>query len=254
MSDIKKTERRRLTDLYLRGKEVSLNDSSEEDPIVVWVSKISPIQQKESADRATAVRAATLALKKLPLDAPEISRYTEQIADMSKDEIIDILIASKMQEAELSHEAELASEDEWSNDDYIISLKEAWDSGLNIKYADTPDDIEAKRVYDELNRFTEELNKRIESTRQELADEINELTEEEINKRAIERFIDAEGDYLWLNEFRKWQLYFAVREPDDHKKQYFEGRYEVDELDARILLELVNAFGDVSVEAIEGKD
>ena len=254
MSDSKKAARRRLTDLYLRGTELSLTDDDTDDPIIVWISKISPVQQKESADRASAARAGVLALKKLPSDAPELDRYYEQLKDMSDEDIAEILIASRLQELEISHESELSFEEEWSKNGYLNSLKEAWDAGANLKYADDPSDPEPKRIHDELERFANEVAERIAASKQELLDEIFEFTAEERMKRALDRFVDAEGDYLWLNEFRKWQLYFAVRDPENHKDLYFESRYEIDELDNRILLKLIESFNDISVEAIEGKD
>jgi len=89
--------RRRLTDLYLTGKELSLDDGSD-DPIVVYMSKISPIEQRDAADQATKARAEILVIKNSPDQAGERLLYEDQLFDLgldSRDAWVEFLGADK---------------------------------------------------------------------------------------------------------------------------------------------------------------
>ena len=249
------SRRRRLTDLYIRGKELSLNDNTDEEPIVVWVSKISPLENRDAAERASQVRATILAAKYLDDHDDGRIQYLDQLSELGdRDNIINFLILPKLQEAQLSHEAELASEDKWSKDNYYASLLESWNSGMAEKYQENPKDTEAKKVFSELTKFANEVEKRVDADRIDLQSTYDIKSDEEIRREAIDRLIDTESDFAWLAEFRKWQIFFAVREPGSHKDRYFLQKEEVDALDPRILAEIVNTFLEVSVDSLEGKD
>lgn len=252
-------KRRRLTDLYVVGKEVEFDDGVEgEEPIKVWLSKISPLENRDSADTASSVRAKILALKHAPdADQRLLSVYREQLEDLGvqdRDSMIEFLIAPKVQEAFLSAEARLAEEEAWSKDEYIKSLQNAWNDGLADKYAINDEDEDALRVYKELKRFTELVIAEAEDEKENLAAEHENESDADLYKACLERTIEAEADFAWVNEFSRWQVFYAVRELDDHKQRYFEDRIEVDALDPQILNTLLAEYRELTVDPQEGKD
>ena len=252
--------RRRLTDLYVVGKELSFNDVQDEDgePIKVWLSKLSPVQQRDAADNATGARAKLLALKQNPDSDPrQVAVFVEQLEDLGvkdRESKIEFLMAPKLAEARASAEARIGSEGKWAEDDYLNALQKAWNDGLNEKFATNSDDEEAKRVYDELVKFTEEVNDAVDEDRENIALEFTHFSDDELSKKVLERAIDAEADFAWVNEFSRWQAFYAVREIDDHKQQYFVDRQEIDELDAKILNEILTEYNKMTVDPTEGKD
>jgi hypothetical protein len=127
MSEVIAPTRRRLTDLYVTGQEVKLNDGTEgEDDIVVWLSKISPIEQRDAADKATGARAKILAVKNTELHSERRLQYEDQVLDLgliSRQDWIDFLSINDLQEAELSNQERIAAEDEWSKNDYLDASK-----------------------------------------------------------------------------------------------------------------------------------
>lgn len=258
-------KRRRLTDLYMIGKELTFNDSfddddgesSGEDAVVVWLNKLSPIEQRDSADQATKARAGVLALKNSPSLAPERLLYEDQIYDLGLDTRalqVEFLATPKIQEGEQSNEERLAAEPEWADDQYLTSLREAWSDSLYEKWVEDPEDPEAKKVYDELKRFTNEVAAATEDERENILAEYEHVSDEEIFKDTVDKIIESEADFAWMNEFACWQVFYAVREPSDHKRRYFESREEVGCLDNRILSEIVREYREMTVDGVEGKD
>jgi hypothetical protein len=249
--------RRRLTDLYVVGKELTFDDGTDE-PIVVWLSKLSPIQQRDAADSATGARAKLLALKQNPESDPrQVAVFREQLEDLGvkdRDSMIEFLMAPKVQEAYASNEARLADEPAWSDNDYLKSLQTAWNEGLNDKYATDPEDEEAVRVYNELVKFTDQVNEATEEDKENIRLEFTHFSDDELSAKTLERAIDAEADFAWVNEFSRWQVFYAVRDPENHKEQYFLDRSEVDALDAKVLNRLLTEYNEMTADPVEGKD
>ena len=259
-------KRRRLTDLYLTGQELTINDDSGEDPIEIYMSKISPIEQRDAADNATKARAGVLVIKNSPNAAADRLIYEDQLYDLgldSREGWVEFLGAEKIQQAELSAEERLGSEGEWAENDYLKSLQEAWNDGLRDKWianaaidedSDEEPDEEANKIYDELKRFTDLVREEMVGEVEAIHAEYEHKSDDDLKRDVVNRIIESEADFAWLNEFAHWQLFYAVRESDDHKQRYFESREEVDALDNRILTELIAKYREMTVEGVEGKD
>jgi hypothetical protein len=250
--------RRRLTDLYVTGAEVTLNDGeNEEDAVTVWLSKISPIEQRDAADKATAARAKILLVKNTTLHSEERLVYEDQLIDLglaSREEWIEFIALNEIQEAELSNQERISTEGEWAKNDYLDALQKSWNEGLADKYEADENDEEAKKVYDELYRFTQEVITATEDDKLGIFAKYSDDSDEELMRQAVDKVIDAESDFAWMNEFSRWQLYYAVREPNAKKVRYFVDKQEVDALDARIISTLLEKYREITVDPIEGKD
>jgi hypothetical protein len=257
MAEIIAPKRRRLSDLYIVGREMSFNDGEDEEPVKIWLSKISPIEQRDAADQATKVRGKILALKHSPDAVNERLLYEDQFNDLglsSRDEIIAFVAASKIQEAMTSNEHRIAAEDAWTNENYLKSLQDAWNDGLSEAWVKDPDDDpEAARVYAELKRFAEEVDAATADDKANIIAEFDHVSDEELRSRAVDKIIEAEADFAWLNEFSFYQIFYAVREIDDHKKRYFDNVNEVKGIDTSIVTELVSTYREMTVEGVEGK-
>lgn len=249
---------RRLTDLYLTGTSLILNDESDNDPIEVWISKVQPPEQKEAGRKAAASRAAVLAIKNLPDDHPDkvpyFDLFEEGAALGEKERVVEFLLTDELAQVSLSVEAETAAKDKWAKDDLYESLSEAWNSGLNDKWITDPDDKEASRVYELLKEFTEEVENEIEARREGLKKDLMDEDSDVLLKRAVDQLIDTEANIQWLEEFRQWQVYYAVRLPANHTMLYFESKEEVERLDHRIFDRINETYESLVLSSIEGKE
>lgn len=248
--------RRRLSDLYVVGKPLVFDEDSDE-PIEVWLSKLSPVQQRDAANNATGARARLLALKNNPESDPQqIAVFREQLEDLGvrdRESMIEFMIVPKVQETRAAAAERIASEGKWGENDYLTSLQEAWNGGLDEKYAADENDEEAKAVYDALFEYTQEVEEAVEEEKENLCLEYEHLSDADLDRQVIERAIDAEADFAWVNEFSRWQIYYAVRLPEDHKSLYFIDREEVDELDAQVTERILQEYNQMTVEPSEGK-
>lgn len=255
---VRAPKRRRLSDLYVVGKELTFDDGAEgEDPITVWISKISPIEQRNAADEAAAERARVLRTRNLPADSTEKMRMFDQLVEMGGDDretLVNYLISPKMYEAEQSAEARLAAEDPWSKDDYLQGLQDLWNKEHQERYLKDPEDEDALQTFNELKKFAEEVEEAVADEREALAAGYEGESTEEMQAKAVDLLISTEADFAWMNEFRKWQVFYAVRYDDNHKERYFESREEVDMVDSDVFARLLQEFLDLSVDVTEGKD
>lgn len=255
MSEVIAPKRRRLADLYMVGKELTFNDDSDNDPITVWLSKISPIEQKDAADQATKARARLLTLKNSPIE--DLIAYEDQMESLElieKEEMVKFILSSKIEQAKISNEQRIGFEDSWSKDDYLNSLQTAWNDSLRDAWLANPDDEEARRVYDELKRFTDEVQEASKEEIEGIIAEYDHVSYEDAKRDTINKLIEAEADFAWMNEFSYYQVFYSVREIDDHKVRYFESVDEVKCVDNRIIVEIISAYRDMTVEGVEGKD
>ena len=247
--------RRRLTDLYSFGRDETFSDG--QGDVTVYLSKLSPLEMKRSAEKANASRASMLALKHLPNDHEDRLPYVDKVEDLElndRDRLIDFLVAPKVQESFQSHLAQIASEDKWSKDDYLLSLQDVWNDGIKDTYALDPDNVEAKRVFNALTEYSEAVDSAVAADRDDYVNDLNDLPSVELRSRAVDRIIETEADYAWLEEFRKQQLFYSVRVPEDHRERYFLSRDEIDTLDDKVFNDLMGRFLEMTIDPLEGKD
>lgn len=256
--EVVSVKRRRLSELYVLGEEVEIGG---DEGAVLWIQKLSSTEDDEAARAARPYKTAISVIKRLPEDAPEKSFYYDQLDLPELDSIekrLEYLVQPALDEFELTAEAQLADEEEWKKEDYLIGLNEAWspgsEDGLYQRFVTDPEDEEARRVYQELQRFTEEFQARVDARKQDLIYELEDLEDEEINKRVVNRLIEDESNNKMYQEFRFQQLYRGTRDPEDHSKKYFESIDEIRSLPKEAYIELLAHWIGLNMDSIAGKD
>jgi hypothetical protein len=239
----------------LVGRELELNDGGSEPGISVYLQKISPIEQRDAADCATKARASLLAIKNSPIENKVL--YEDQLEDMgldSRESYIDFLSANRIEELRLSAEQRIAEEDEWSKNDYLHSLQEAWNSGLSDSWVVNDEDEEANRVYLELKRYTDIVEDSLSNDKKDIYAEFDLIEGTDLKNKVVDKVIEMEADFAWMNEFSFYQAFYATREVDDHNVRYFTSIDEVKTIDTRVLTEIISNYREMTVEGVEGKD
>lgn len=248
--------RRRLEDLYILGKKVEIDDGR--GPVEVYIQKLAPVEYRRALDMAHAARARLMAVRAADETDPTRQNAVSE-AELNgllydRDAMIAYLIAPELDRKRRSHRAELAQEPKWSKNDYYEGLLDAWQDGLSEEYAKDPEHKEAKHVHAELTKFNKEVERRMKGEERALREGCDRKSDEDLRREVVDKMLETQADQAWVNEFRKAQLFFALRDPDDTSQLYLEQPSDIDRLDFRVVEILLEAFDELMVEPSEGKD
>lgn len=246
-------KKRRLTDLYVVGKEITFSDGSDE-PITVFVRKLSPVDQEAAARRANAERARILTLRKEPESEEYADLLSRAIDFGGVEELIFYLNSQAIDEYRQAREAEYAADEEWSKDGYLQGLFDAWEDGLAERYSADNTDAEAARVFNEMKRLTDRIDADVEAESKRLSRYYESMSIDELRAKVTEELLTLTADSVWVSEYRKCEIWLGVRDNENRHERYFENRAEVDALSLEILKELLEAHRVLGVEPLEGKD
>lgn len=252
-----------LKDLYVVGKDVDITDD-QGNTVSVYVKKLNPVDHETTVRKANARRARVLSMARVPKDSEERDVYMNQLFDIAPDRasMIEFLAGEHIGRCYASKEAELAADEQWSKDEYIQGLRDAWTGGLfQVYLAGAPEDEfeddteykEAVRVKEELERFQEALSKELELERADFKSFLDDDNDEELIEAAINRIIESQADLEWLTEYKKCEVWLGVRDPKT-KNRYFAERHMVDEIATPVLGQLIRAYAELNVDVVEGKD
>lgn len=252
-------KRRRLADLYVRGKELEVDDGTG-DPITIWLQKLNEIERDSILRRANAAKARYM----LECDNEEselfVATYGSVREFLDRDGMLNLVIGDDLAKARVRLEEQaLADEDGWGKDDKLKKLVDSWTGdentpGFAAAYAEDENDPQALEVKAELDRYEEELNADLEQERQKLVREWDHTDQDELVRHATHEVLKRRGDDEFMKEWARQQIFYCVREVDDHHKRYFATVAEVDDLDDQIHQFLDQQCNALFVEPTEGKE
>lgn len=250
-------KRRRLSELYQSGKLVVINDETDGDPAVVWIKKLSDLEQRKCLDKSAHIRTQYLLMERKK-DHAGRDKFVEQLIAYSLDaeeSLIGFIVGGKLLEVQQSHESRISEEEEWSKDNYLESLRTLWqDEGLEKKYELNPEDEDAKRVYEELKRFSDQVEEAVAAERDDMIESMRGRPYEDLLSDAVDQLIQTESNVKWIEEFHKWRLFFCVKDPEDHRVPYFEDVEEIEYLPTDVIVRLQDEVEAINVTGLEGKD
>lgn len=246
------TRRRRLTDLYVVGKSVTVAD--EHGNVDVWVQKLNPLESDNAIRMASAERATKIAAAKDKTTVDWRAAYSDIVEFASREDMVNLAIRNDVILVRTRVELETAAQEEWSKDDYLQGLIDSWDDRFRDLYATTPDDPEAKQVFAELERYDAQVNDLVESEINQLVRDQEGVSDEDLRERGIEQLLEQRATRAFVDEFEIQQLMFSVREAEDHGNYYFDDRREVLALHPKVREQIERAYREISVEPTEGKD
>lgn len=276
---------RTLKDLYAVGRVVRLPDPKHPDvPIVVWMQKLDPSDHDAALRKANAARARTRVTYQ-DTDSEEYLALLDQLHGIvDRENMIGYLVAEDTEKILRSCEAELELEDEseWVKDNYLQGLRDAWETGgtgadgdarpLRDVYVDEPEHPEVIRVLDEFHRFTAAVNDYAQPRIDDVRAEFEAFDDGTLRDKVLERFIELAAQNAWLREYERCEVWLSTRKPckdcllpideeafdpthdGDHSKYYFEGRPDIDHLNAHVRNQLIAAYANLATDPAEGKD
>lgn len=251
--------RRRLGDLYVRGHELAVDDGSG-DPVKVWVQKLNEIEREAVLRRSSARKARF----ELEVEHEESEQFVATLGSLreylDRDGLVGIVIAEEMVKFRQRTEAQMTEDEEgWGKEKKITQLIDAWTGtddapGLAAAYAEDENDPEALRVKGEIEAFETDLDRTVATERERLIREWEDTSEVDLARRAAREILKRRADEDFVREWNRQQIYYSVREHDDHHKRYFGSLQEVDDLDDRVRQFLESKCNLLFLDGQEGKD
>lgn len=284
-------KRRRLGDLYVTGRKVTINDESGEPPIDIWVQKLNPMEQEHALRRGSAERAKTLAMCK-DHDSDLWQAQWSDIQDFvqSREQLLELALREELTKIRAKVEAEVTAEDRWSEDEHLQSIFDAWNGTtdtlvdavvnakeeagpdseaeptardedgekepLRISYMRGPEDhryAEAAAVKAEIEAWGKQVDDIFLGEKDRLFRDHEGVSEDELLDMATEVMIEQKANSAMLDEFQTQELFYAVRDIDDHSKKYFGTRDEVATLQPPVRNVILTVYRSLYVDPDQGK-
>lgn len=271
-------KRKRLTDLYKRGKTITIVGPDAEnvnDGVEVWIQKPNPTEMESIHRRANAKKA--LIVKSGEDETSEIflAAWAESRDFLNKETLITLALYEDLGSARMRANAEIADEKEWKEEDYLQGLLDLWqgdpeqgDFGLSEVWTSMPEEWdesdfsseevarmnEAKHVFSELERFDSQVEKALKAEEERLRVDWASRDDEFVVRAAVKELVRQQANQAFVDEYDRQLMYYTVREPDDHKKRYFANMAEIDDLEEGVKDQLKLAMNSLLVDVVEGKD
>lgn len=243
--------RRRLQDLYITGKAMSFDDGQGE-AVSVYLRKLNPVEHETAMRRANAARSRTLSIKATP-ESDDYQDLYSTVVDFDREGLFLYLVEDEKLARAGAIEAELGADEEWSKDDYLEGLRDAWEDKLKEVWASNKEEPEAARVWGELNRFNNAVNKQITGVAADFALGLEDRSDEALRQMVLDKFLTVRASLAWLTEYRRCEVWLATREMDK-KTRVFKERDEVDDLPLEVYQGLADAYREMATEPTEGKE
>lgn len=252
---MKLEQRRRLTDLYVKGRVVTLNDDSGEPAIDVWVRKMTPVDMSTALTKANAARVRLLSLKKQTPPSEEWLSVKNEVIDLDREILLQWAIQGKFVIRKVVIMARIAFENGWNEDNYLNGLEEEYASEeFQQKLAEEPDNESLQRIALEYERYIAECEAEYIKELERLNREFDTMSDEELQEYILDEQLKLQADTSWLMEYQKCMVWLCCFDNENRKQRMFESRAEVDEVQPEVLTTLFQECEALNVPDAEGKD
>jgi hypothetical protein len=243
--------RRSLEDLWNTGKEYDISPSRD-GSATVFVRKLGPAQQSQAVRMANADRSKLIVSLKDKESERYLAAYAEALL-LERDAKIEQLAQTEIAESRDKIEQEISENSEWADEEYLQSLIDSWENGLLEEWlkGEGNRSEESERVWSEIQRFNEEISKKLEGHLKRAKASIEHLEDEELNERVAKAEIEYEASVAWMRTFRLYQIMFGVQTVE--REQMFDDIKQVASLPAELFARLVECITELNTPSVEVK-
>lgn len=247
----------RVTDLFIEGKEVVLEES-ETEPVLVWVNKLNAFEQDEARRDGNVGRArGTLALD--DPESPESQSFEGNLGVAEKDVLIRALIQLRTNEFYIAALDDIRTKDEWKDKVDLV------ERGLTLSadHPQGPTDEEREQFDKLLTKYDERVIELSETRAEQYRQDLLQEEIPELKKRYLSSYRESVGTQGFLTEYRVSELFFALRDcvastKDDngrwdhkdcagHRQRLLEARSDVKGMPDALLALVRDALTDISM-------
>lgn len=193
----------RVTDLFVTGRELILQDGPE--PVLLWINKLNSFQRGDAQRDGAAVQARRMAA--LDDDSDEIAAALTRLHSLEGHEVIAFLVNQHDDEDFLLAIDDVRADESWNDRLAIIDRATALEAE-----GSPPDEAEREAVLkvnqEYLAAVDEHRLRRVEDRKDAFAD----VPIEELRKQWLDAFRRRLGMSVFMQEYEKTQVFFATRD------------------------------------------
>jgi predicted RNA-binding protein YlxR (DUF448 family) len=249
--------RRRLHDLFERGKLVRFNVTEDGDMILdgdeqetdekIWICPPSQMQREQALREAQATRAR----ESLRIQDPESDEYKvakDWVEDQERKSLEEYVLSLGDADRRQAAIRLVLSGDDWKEFDALTDAMRQWEEAGN------PDTEEWAPLIAKDKAFGEQLDEAFKSVLESDKEAIGLISTDELQKRSLKRRKEILTTQAFVDVYEKYMTYFSCRDADDHRTLYFGSPEELYELPEEVLDVLRGSMAEFIQEATEAKN
>ena len=244
--------RRSLDELYNSGKEFDVSPYGDGSAFV-YIRKLGPVQQQTAVRKANAQRATTSVMSSAEASREEYEDLLERASGIPREDMIEQLAQAAVAEERSKVEQELSAEEEWIEDGRLQALVDAWEGGLLADYlkGEGSRSEESERVFEEMKRFTDVVDKTIGGRLREEKQDLSQLSDDELVARMVKAEIEFQASMVWMRTFRMSQILYGVYNTDGER--LFRNMEDVETIPAELFAKFSEALESLQIPTTEVK-
>jgi hypothetical protein len=220
-------KRRRLSELYVKGKDVHFNEGGvvadgdeADDDIVVWVQPPDPFQREEAIRSAQAAKARARITAKEP-DSQTALEVEELLSELDESDLCEFLVDQMVGELRPRAIRDVLGREEWEDFTALQDSMREWEE------AGYPETDEWAPLIARDKAYGEQIQDRMKEIMDDTRESLKLLPEEEIKKRVRKRVIDQASNQAFMQAYEINMLYYSCRDDEDHSELFFENIEEI---------------------------
>lgn len=253
-------KRRRLQELYARGREVRFTaDSVQDGPfeeslgedaeaVAMWICPPSPLQREQALRDAQAARQRALLRARKDEDSLESAAARSFIAGLSDDQLHEYLLS--LDQADRFQEAQrvVLKDDEWSDFTELQDAMRQWEE------AGKPEGDEWTPLLERDTEFGKQVAAESDRLRDSALESLKAVPRPEKEKRAFDKRIELEASSAFMEHYEWAMMFYGCRDDEDHNELFFEDIDEMRSQDERIQKVIGDILGTFITDTREAKN
>lgn len=198
---------KRVTDLFIEGRELIFGDDGSGEPVVVWINKLNAFEEEEARRDGLAARAERLLELNLPGNR-ERAALEMSAKGLEHEQLVDSLVSMYFDQDYMGAMDDVDSNPEWR--DRLLFLQRMNqlhdDAGIN------DDDERRKRFRDVNGQYFDAIRESAGKRQEDRKKDFLAQTNEELIAKHLEVTLDRVGTLAHLNERRVTEFFYALRD------------------------------------------
>lgn len=215
--------RLQIEEMYIQGTDLEVpNPSDPEGGYTLFIRKMNPNQQQIAVRKANAAQIKMKKLISSQDDPDELLIFENEVDEIGgREEHIEHISLIHAAGERAKVEQEVSAEDEWSEEGYLQSLVDSWTDEMQADLLKEDDaDPETKRIFEEMQRFSESVNTKVEVIQKLKVEELNSLSDGQVRLQILKDTIERAAGMEWLRVFRDYQILYGIEDPSNHERIY----------------------------------